>query len=68
MPFMDDQDVADVKFGLDCGVDIIAASFVTAPEDVLEIRRLVEEHNTVVDIIAKIESRDGSTAWTRLSR
>ncbi len=59
MPFMDDQDVADVKFGLDCGVDIIAASFVTAPEDVLEIRRLVEEHNTVVDIIAKIESRDG---------
>lgn len=59
MPFMDDKDVADISFGLDHGIDIIAASFVTAPEDVLQIRRLVEEHDAVVDIIAKIESRDG---------
>ena len=42
-------------------VDIIAASFVTSPEDIIQVRQLVETHKRVVDIIAKIESRTGST-------
>ena len=59
MPYMNDQDRADISFGLEHGVDIIAASFVTTPEDILQIRQIVEERNSVVDIIAKIESQDG---------
>ena len=59
MPYMNDQDKADISFGLEHGVDIIAASFVTAPEDILQIRHIVEEHDAVVDIIAKIESQGG---------
>ena len=59
MPYMNDQDVADINFGLEHEVDIIAASFVTAPEDILQIRHLVEGRDAVVDIIAKIESQDG---------
>src|SRR5690606_32743083 len=50
---------ADISFGLENGVDIIAASFVTSPEDIIQVRQLVETHQGVVDIIAKIESRDG---------
>ena len=59
MPYMNDQDAADISFGLENGVDIIAASFVTSPEDIIQVRQLVETHQGVVDIIAKIESRDG---------
>jgi len=59
MPYMNDEDAADISFGLKNGIDIIAASFVTSPEDIIQIRQLVESHNRVVDIIAKIESRDG---------
>lgn len=59
MPYMNDRDREDISFGLQQGVDIIAASFVTTPEDILQIRQLVEDHNSVVDIIAKIESQDG---------
>ena len=59
MPYMNDQDAADISFGLENGVEIIAASFVTSPEDIIQVRQLVETHQGVVDIIAKIESRDG---------
>lgn len=59
MPYMNDQDAADISFGLEHGIDIIAASFVTTPEDIHQIRHIVEERDALVDIIAKIESQDG---------
>ena len=43
MPYMNDQDAADISFGLENGVDIIAA-FVTSPEDIIQVRQLVETH------------------------
>jgi len=61
LPFLSEQDVADLNFGLENGIDIIAASFVNCQEDVLQIRRIVEEHNAVVYIIAKIENQAGVT-------
>lgn len=57
MPFLSQKDIDDIHFGIDQEVDFIAASFVRSAEDVLEIRRILEEKNAVIDIIAKIESQ-----------
>ncbi|MDI5788540.1 pyruvate kinase [Bacillus licheniformis] len=48
------KDANDIVFGIEQGVDFIAASFVRRPSDVLEIRELLEEHNAAdIQIIPK---------------
>jgi len=59
IPGVTEKDVADIQFGVQQGVDIIAASFVRKAGDVLEVRRLLEEQNYQADIIAKIETQEG---------
>lgn len=50
-----DKDEADVRFGLDMGVDYVALSFVRGAGDVKRLRALMEQHGRVVPIIVKIE-------------
>ena len=57
MPFLSPQDISDIKFGLRQGVDFVAASFVSEPEDVLRIRELADEEGKEISIISKIEAR-----------
>ena len=45
LPGVTEKDVEDILFGIEQEVDIIAASFVRKAADVLEIRKLLEEHN-----------------------
>ncbi|HWP97701.1 MAG TPA: pyruvate kinase [Syntrophomonadaceae bacterium] len=59
LPFISEQDRSDLHFGIENQVDFIAASFVRSADDVLEIRRIVEQRNADIDIIAKIESQQG---------
>jgi len=59
LPFMSEQDKADITFAIEHNMDYIAASFVQTQEDVIEIRKLLEEKHSTMGIIAKIESRDG---------
>ena len=60
MPGMTDKDVQDIKFGIEQGVDFIAASFVRRASDVLEIRQLLEENGgSQLNIISKIENQEG---------
>ncbi|MEN6459988.1 MAG: pyruvate kinase [Syntrophomonas sp.] len=59
MPFLSEKDIADINFGIDNDVDFIAASFVRNAQDVLDIRRIVEQRFANIDIIAKIESQEG---------
>ncbi len=59
LPFISEQDRADIEFGIRNQVDFIAASFVRSAEDVLEIRRIIEQHEADIDVIAKIESQQG---------
>ena len=59
MPFLSTKDIEDINFGIDQKVDFIAASFIRTAEDVLEIRRILEERDADIDIIAKIESQGG---------
>lgn len=59
LPFISAQDRSDIEFGIENGVDFVAASFVRSAEDVLEIRRIIELQEADIDIIAKIESQQG---------
>lgn len=53
-----EKDIADIKFGIEQGVDMIAASFVRSANDVLTVRRVLEEGNAQMDIYSKIEAEE----------
>lgn len=60
LPGITEKDANDIKFGIEQGIDFIAASFVRRASDVLDIRELLEKHNAEdIDIIPKIENREG---------
>ena len=59
MPFISEQDRKDILFGIDCGFDFIALSFVRSKEDVLEVRKMLDEKRSPMKIIAKIENMQG---------
>ncbi len=60
IPFISQKDYEDICFGIEHGFDFIAASFTRTAEDVLEIRKILEEKNSGhINIIAKIENMQG---------
>ncbi len=59
MPYMSQRDRDDILFGIQAGFDLIAASFTRSGQDVMEIRRLLDENNSKMRIIAKIENQEG---------
>ena len=60
LPGLTEKDKEDVLFGIEQGVDFIAASFVRRPQDVLEIRELLEQNKgDYIKIIPKIENQEG---------
>ena len=59
-PFLSEQDKADLLFGISHDVDFVAASFVSAKNDVVELREFLDANGGKnIDIIAKIENRSG---------
>ncbi|MCR5100321.1 MAG: pyruvate kinase [Butyrivibrio sp.] len=56
MPYLSEQDTSDILFGCEMGFDFIAASFTRTKEDVLDIKKILEEKKSPMKIIAKIES------------
>ena len=59
LPALGSEDSVDIKMALENEVDFLAASFTRSSEDILEIRKLVEEKCGNIMILAKIESREG---------
>ncbi|MCM3038636.1 pyruvate kinase [Paenibacillus motobuensis] len=60
LPGITEKDANDIKFGVEQGIDFIAASFVRKASDVLEIRKLLESLNAAhIQIISKIENQQG---------
>ena len=59
MPYVSQRDKDDIIFGIEQGFDFIAASFVRTAQDVYEIRNLLNEYDSNIRIIAKIENREG---------
>ena len=60
MPYISDVDRADIIFGIENDFDFIAASFVRSADDILEIRKILDEYECDnINIIAKIENMQG---------
>ena len=58
--FLSEQDKSDLLFGIEQGIEYVAASFVSSKSDVASLRAFLDENGGKdVDIIAKIENRSG---------
>ncbi len=59
-PYLSDKDKADLLFGIENGVDFVAASFVSKKEDLQELQDFLNANGgQKIDLIAKIENRSG---------
>ena len=59
LPALTDRDRQNIYFAIEAGVDFIAHSFVRSREDVMAVRRLLDEEDSDIRIIAKIENQEG---------
>ena len=60
LPALTEKDIADLKFGCEMEVDIVAASFIRKAADVLSIRKVLEEYGGHdIQIFSKIENHEG---------
>ena len=58
--YLSEKDREDLRFGIELGVDFVAASFVSTARDMGDLRAFLDEHGGGdIDLIAKIENRSG---------
>jgi pyruvate kinase len=55
IPSITEKDIADLKYGLACGVDLVALSFVRSADDCRLARELIAKFGGDVLLVAKIE-------------
>ena len=58
LPALTTKDIADVKLGLEVGVDYIALSFVREARDLLQLKQLFPENKPRPLVVAKIEDQE----------
>ena len=68
LPIMSEQDKKDIAFGVEMDVDFIAASFLSYPHEITEIKKYLESLNASTKIIAKIESGEGLENIAEIAR
>ncbi len=60
LPYLSDKDKSDILFGIEQGIDFVAASFTRTADDVKQVRSLLDENGgRDINIIAKIENGEG---------
>ena len=59
MPYVSQRDRDDILFGIREGFDYIAASFVRTAADIRELRQILDQEDSHIRIITKIENREG---------
>lgn len=59
LPSLTERDKRNILYAIDKKTDFIAHSFVRNREDVLEIQKILDEQNSDIKIIAKIENQEG---------
>lgn len=69
MPYISEKDEADILFGIEMGVDFIAASFVRNADDIIKLRKFVDFHGGHnIRIISKIENMEGIVNFDAILR
>ncbi len=59
LPSLTEKDICNIKYAIAAEIDFIAHSFVRTKQDVLDIQHILDEHNSPIKIIAKIENQEG---------
>ena len=59
LPSLTERDRKNILWAIEHDLDFIAHSFVRTKQDVLDIQRILDEHNSSIKIIAKIENQEG---------
>lgn len=59
MPYISEVDRNDIVFGAKMGFEFLAASFARTKEDILEVRKILDDQGSDMKIIAKIENMQG---------
>ncbi|MDH8702110.1 pyruvate kinase [Dysgonomonadaceae bacterium PH5-43] len=59
LPSLTEKDRVNILYAIEHGIDFIAHSFVRSKQDVLDIQHILDEHNSPIKIIAKIENQEG---------
>ncbi|CAB0512915.1 pyruvate kinase [Corynebacterium diphtheriae] len=62
VPALSEKDIADLRFALKLGVDIIALSFVRSPADVEPVHAIMDEEGRRCPVIAKLEKPEAMDA------
>lgn len=59
LPALTEKDYQSILLAIDEDIDFIAHSFVRSADDVLAIQKILDEHNSDIKIISKIENQEG---------
>lgn len=59
LPSLTEKDRNNILYAIEKDIDFIAHSFVRNRQDVLDIRGILDAHNSDIRIIAKIENQEG---------
>ncbi|MBQ3805347.1 MAG: pyruvate kinase [Prevotella sp.] len=59
LPALTEKDKRNILLAIEEDIDFIAHSFVRSKEDLMEVQRILDEHNSDIKIISKIENQEG---------
>ncbi|NLZ95063.1 MAG: pyruvate kinase [Bacteroidales bacterium] len=59
LPSLTEKDIHNILFAINNDIDFIAHSFVRSKQDVIDVQKILDEHNSPIKIIAKIENQEG---------
>jgi pyruvate kinase len=62
VPALSEKDIADLRFALRLGVDLVALSFVRSPDDVKGVHDVMEEERVRLPVLAKLEKPEAVNA------
>ncbi len=59
LPSLTERDKENILFAIEMDIDFIAHSFVRNKQDLTDIQAILDEHNSPIKIISKIENQEG---------
>ena len=59
LPSLTEKDRSFIRMAVENDLDFIAHSFVRTKQDVIDVQTLLDEYNSTIKIIAKIENEEG---------